>query len=511
MGKTYQIAIKILAQNKEARKAFKEMEKISKGTWDKIGKNVKQMVKKSRAALAKMQNTVKSLAAKSKKFFKWLGIGAVAGIAALTAAIFKTTQGAIEWEDAQAALNAVLKSTNSIAGVTAEMAIGLSASYQTLTKFSNGAILSAQNILLTFTKIGKEIFPEVLGLVLDVSTALGVDLKSSAIQLGKALNDPILGMSALSRSGITFTESQKEVVKQLVETGDKLGAQKIILEELQTQFGGAAKAAAETFGGSLVQLKNKFDDVLKAVGAFFSKNEAGKKIINDLSHQFEILETWVSNNTEDMKKMVTDGILAMVNSLLWVGEIIFKIRAAWRGWSFIIAKSMEAVASLMALISKEGSQSEKDFNRMRDEAAAWVKETIQANLELEGSWSKLRAKVENYRNEIAGANAEAARTQIFRRVVDGTLELSTTPFPEDSFAGGINRVPRDMNARIHKNEQIVPASRNPFNPNRTTNDNRQDKRQINLTIINNGSQGGGAINPFAAQRILDRMELRARL
>jgi phage-related minor tail protein len=63
----------------------------------------------------------------------------------------------------------------------------------------------------------------------DMSVALGTDASGSAIQLGKALNDPIKGVAALQKVGVSFTESQKEQIKTLVETGDTLGAQKIIL------------------------------------------------------------------------------------------------------------------------------------------------------------------------------------------------------------------------------------------------------------------------------------------
>ncbi|MDD5049616.1 MAG: phage tail tape measure C-terminal domain-containing protein, partial [Methanoregulaceae archaeon] len=101
---------------------------------------------------------------------------------------------------------------------------------------------------------------------LDVATALKTDLKSAALQVGKALNDPVLGMTALSRSGIQFSEAQKEVVKELVKTGDTVGAQKIILKELETQFGGSAEAARNTLGGALASLKNAFGDLLEGDG-----------------------------------------------------------------------------------------------------------------------------------------------------------------------------------------------------------------------------------------------------
>lgn len=81
---------------------------------------------------------------------------------------------------------------------------------QSVTTYGDETVIEAQALLLTFTKIGKETFPQALESTLNVATAMGTDLKSAALQVGKALNDPVLGMTALSRSGIQFTEDQKK-------------------------------------------------------------------------------------------------------------------------------------------------------------------------------------------------------------------------------------------------------------------------------------------------------------
>lgn len=203
------------------------------------------------------------------------GIGSVAkgitaGIAiagAATAAFgVASVMAFTESEDAAAQLNAVLKSTGGVAGITAEAANGLASSLQKVTKFSDEAILGGENLLLTFTNIGKDIFPQATEVMLDMSTALGQDVKSSAIQLGKALQDPILGITALRRVGVNFSDAQKDVVKNLVETGRSAEAQALILKELQTEFGGSAKAAGQTFSGQLEILKNTFGDVMEVIG-----------------------------------------------------------------------------------------------------------------------------------------------------------------------------------------------------------------------------------------------------
>ena len=191
---------------------------------------------------------------------------AAAGAVALGGFLYESVQEAMAAEKVQAQLNAVLQSTGGAAGVTADMVNKLAGELQNLTPYGDDAIVSAQNMLLTFTNIGKDVFPDATKTVLDMSTALGQDLQTSAMQLGKALNDPINGITALRRVGVTFTDDQEAMIKKMVESGDVMGAQKIILEELQKEFGGSAEAAGKTFAGQLEILKNNLGDIKESIG-----------------------------------------------------------------------------------------------------------------------------------------------------------------------------------------------------------------------------------------------------
>jgi cell wall-associated NlpC family hydrolase len=72
------------------------------------------------------------------------------------------------------------------------------------------------------------------------------NLRKQSIQLGKALNDPVKGMTALRRVGVSFTEEQTKQVTALVASGKTMQAQKLILHELNKEFGGSAAASATT-------------------------------------------------------------------------------------------------------------------------------------------------------------------------------------------------------------------------------------------------------------------------
>jgi hypothetical protein len=97
----------------------------------------------------------------------------------------------------------------------------MSAALQATTTFADEVILSGENMLLTFTNIGRDVFPMATETMLDMSQALGQDVTASAMQLGKALNDPVAGITALTRVGVTFSEEQKAVIESLAATGVK--------------------------------------------------------------------------------------------------------------------------------------------------------------------------------------------------------------------------------------------------------------------------------------------------
>lgn len=189
-----------------------------------------------------------------------------AGVVGLGKVLSDSVGEAMEAQNVLAQLNQVIESTGGAAGVSAEEVQKMASELQKVTRFSDEAIIGGQNLLLTFTNIGEDIFPQATQTILDMSTALGQDLKSSAIQLGKALQDPIMGVTALRRVGVNFTEEQQEMIKSLVESGNLMEAQQLILKELAVEFGGSAEAAGKTFAGQLDILKNRFSEIKEELG-----------------------------------------------------------------------------------------------------------------------------------------------------------------------------------------------------------------------------------------------------
>jgi hypothetical protein len=209
----------------------------------------------------------KAFTSLSRRIFSAGGLitGALAGLG-VTVGIKSFLDAATESADATAKLNAVLTSTGNVTGFTSAAIQGMAADLQDVTRFSDDAIVNGQAIMATFTNIRGDVFKDATVAAMNLSTVMGQDLQTSVTQIGKALQDPTKGMLALRRAGVSFTASQQEQIRALQRSGDLLGAQKIILGELQREFGGAAVAAGTTFAGKLDILKNNVGDLWEEIG-----------------------------------------------------------------------------------------------------------------------------------------------------------------------------------------------------------------------------------------------------
>jgi len=220
-----------------------------------------------KAATDRLGDSFKKTTVQAKAYDAALGsiktaFGGLAAAASIGALFKKIVSETIDAEYATAQLNAALISTKGAAGQSAEALNAHAQALSYMTAYDDDAITGAQALLLTFTKIQGDVFPKATAAILDMAAAMNTDLKSATLQVGKALNDPILGVSALGRAGVQFSEAQKEVIASLTETGRVAEAQAVILAELKTQFEGSAAAAANTLGGALKQLANEFGNLL---------------------------------------------------------------------------------------------------------------------------------------------------------------------------------------------------------------------------------------------------------
>ena len=202
--------------------------------------------------------------------------------------------------------------------------------------------------LLTFTNIAGREFDRTQQAALDLASKLGGDLQSASIQLGKALNDPVANLSALSRSGIQFSAAQKEVIKSLAETGQLAEAQRVILDELEKQYGGTAAAAAEAGAGGLKQLGKEFGDSMEMIG------ELVYDFLSPLIEKLRELNAWFQGLSDSTKQVivVVAGLAAAIGPVLLALSAIVSIApyvaAAWALMTGPIGLAVAAVAALVA-------------------------------------------------------------------------------------------------------------------------------------------------------------------
>ncbi len=197
-----------------------------------------------------------------------VGAAAAVGGAVLLGGFLKgSIEEAREAQKVGALTNAVIKSTGGVANVTAGQVDSLATSISNKTGIDDEAIAAGQNMLLTFTNVrnevgkGNDIFNRATVTATDMAAAFGGDAVSNSKILGKALNDPIRGVSALTRVGVSFTDQQKKQITTLQESGNVLGAQKLILGELAKQTRGAAASQA-TAGQKFATTWNNFKEAV---------------------------------------------------------------------------------------------------------------------------------------------------------------------------------------------------------------------------------------------------------
>jgi phage-related protein len=241
----------------EIASAYVSLLPSAKGFGSKLNSEVGGSVRSSGTSLGRTFGKLFALSA---------GVIAAAGVGRF---LKGSIDEAREAQKVGAQTNAVLKSTAGVAGLTADQVGKMATRLSGFTGIDDEAIQSGENLLLTFTNVRNEVGGKFVGVfdqatqaAVDMGVALGTDTKTAALQLGKALNDPAKGYSRLQRSGVSFTDTQIEQIKNFQKTGQVAKAQGIILGEVTKEFGGSA--AAQATAGDKARVA--FDNIKESVG-----------------------------------------------------------------------------------------------------------------------------------------------------------------------------------------------------------------------------------------------------
>ncbi|GAA5073471.1 phage tail length tape measure family protein [Roseibacterium beibuensis] len=249
--------------------------------------------------------------------------------AAVTAPLALMGRQAVQLYDtqlrAERQVQQAIASTGGAAGLAAQDLFDLASGLQAVSTFGDEDIL--QNVtapLLTFTNVAGDSFERAQAAILDMSALLGTDLQSATMQVGRALNDPVAGLSALSRAGVQFTEEQEAMIRNFAEQNDLAAAQAIILGELETQFGGQAEVLRDLPLGQVTALQNAIGDL---------KEELGEQIvpfITPLVGRVERAVEWFGTLSDTTRRniVIFGGLAAATGPILMgLGLMVMSIGA----------------------------------------------------------------------------------------------------------------------------------------------------------------------------------------
>jgi len=220
------------------------------------------------------------------------GLAAGAALGGLAVALGK---GLHEMETAQQSLlrlEAVLKATGHASGLTGRELNDLADAMEASTMVTAEGVMDAASVLATFRSVSGDTFVRAIKGAQDLAAVFGQDLRSSAVQLGKALEDPVEGITALKRVGVTFTASQREMIAAMVEAGDVAGAQVLILETLERQVGGAGEAEAKGLTGATHHLKAAWGNLLEEMAKTPIVGGVVETTLRGLTSFFNDIKDW---------------------------------------------------------------------------------------------------------------------------------------------------------------------------------------------------------------------------
>lgn len=332
------------------------------------------------------------------------------GMAVATAAVLALGRSFLRaWEiqaRAEAKLAAILKATGYAAGWTASQLKKLASQLQRQTGIGDEVILNTQAILATFKEIRGEQFREATQAILDMSIVMGgasgnaASLESATVMIGKALQDPIRGATALRRAGVQLTKQQEEQIKVFVESGRIVQAQSIILAELKSQFGGAASEGNATVR-AMDLLKGTFGDMKEQIGGAIANSdkfqawlESLQSTIDNLAESGQ-LEIWAENVV-----FALDNIAA---SAKYATAILGKM---FKG-AFLVGRS----AGIMADWADEEQMSKPERALSLLDPIRMLDALAEANREWEEQFEKDEVKRKNFREARLKREQEAAKKE----------------------------------------------------------------------------------------------------
>lgn len=294
-----------------------------------VAVDTKDLVRGSRE-LDNFGNTAKTASSSTDKLSSsFMGMSkslvtSLVGVASFVAIYKKAITESRNFAAEQGQLEAVIKSTGMAAGFSAQQLNKMADSFAKSTSFSAGEINRAQTRLLSYSGVVGDTFPQAMQITIDMAARMGMSIEQSAETIGRALDIPSQGLSALSRQGFRFTQSQKDLVEQLEATNRVSEAQKIIIDSVTASYGGAAEALNTGLNKATADSTKAFQDFAKVLGNTSVVQNTAIVVFTTLTNVLKELQRIIEQDLNRVIHTITSAInaLAIVLTIKLVPSII---------------------------------------------------------------------------------------------------------------------------------------------------------------------------------------------
>jgi hypothetical protein len=351
---------------------------------------------------SQVQSSTDNMTSAFEKMGKQIAVAALAVVTfdKIKDALVSSAKAAMDNADTEVRLASVLNATSSASGQTMDSLDRLASSMSDVTTFSKDTVKSAEVLLLTFNKISGKTFPDVIRLAGDMSAIFGTDLNSNVEQLGKVLQSPVDGLMRLRRQGIYFTEEQKNLVQELVNTNRVGEAQGVIMAEVEKRVKGAAEAAALAGSGPWKRMGNVFSETSDAMGS-------------TMLPALNRLATWFVDH-----KIEIEAIGSTIGEM--VARTMRSIEFFIKSFQGLYEGLVEFIQTISATVKSAGDIVVKIFNDMQIAAVETLLSIAKVSKNTEG--------VEFYQNWIENAKL---KNKTFNQIAD-ELKANSSDFAKST-------------------------------------------------------------------------------
>lgn len=369
------------------------------------------------------------------------GLAAGVALSAVALGLLKGIEAAAQAEQSFMRLEAVLRATGNSSGLTANEIAGTAEEIEKATLATAEQVQDAATVLATFRTVAGDTFTRTLTLAQDMSATFGGDLKSNVASLGKALEDPINGLGGLQKSYRLLTESQRDTIQTLVETGRQAEAQRMILDELEKKIGGSGKAETSGLAGATNRLSDAWGNLLKGIAQTETVSTAAKSSLSGLATVIEGLNGLLKDDTTGEK------IFKAQEKLLQAQSVLQRFRDGDASFS-VIQLHERRVARLQADLDRILQEAKEQTKKIADEKAAAIAGQEQAARDFRSE------QLSQQRKEL-DATLDSLMTEPAERIAKVNDELAVTKQRLDALREKDGSNSASVDAAIREAETIA--------------------------------------------------------